>query len=92
MINKIVIDNDDLKKEYKPIIKVATDNEEYMIYTKNETNKIGDIICYAASYSFCDGKQVLLPIKDQNKLEVLDSIFVQVQNLVNKKVSEKHEK
>ena len=39
-----------------------------------------------------DGKQVLKPIKDKRKLEILDNIFLQVQNLINKKDCGKDEK
>lgn len=48
MINKLIIDNE----VFKPIIKIAIDDKTFIIYTKNEVNKIGDIICYVGSYKF----------------------------------------
>ena len=67
-------------------------DEEFIIYTKDEINKLGDVICYVSSYCYEDGKQVLKPIKDKRKLEILDNIFLQVQNLINKKDCGKDEK
>ena len=62
-----------------------------MIYTKNDVNKLGDVICYVSLYEYCNGKQVLKPIKDKRKVEILDGIFMQVQRLINKKESEWYE-
>lgn len=92
MKNKLVIDEDIDKKEYRPIVKITMEDEEFIIYTKDEINKIGDVICYVSSYCYVDGKQVLKPIKDKRKLEILDNIFLQVQNLINKKDRGKDEK
>ena len=92
MKNKLVIDEDIDKKEYKPIVKITMEDEEFIIYTKNEINKLGDVICYVSTYCYVDGKQVLKPIKDKRKLEILDNIFLQVQNLINKKDCGKDEK
>ena len=84
MKNKLVVEENIDKKEYKPIIKITMEDEEFIIYTKDEINKLGDVICYVSSYCYEDGKQVLKPIKDKRKLEILDNIFLQVQNLINK--------
>lgn len=86
MINKLVIDNK--KKDiYKPLLKIKTENEEYIIYTKNEQNKLGDTVCYVSSYIFSDGTQRLEKIENDETIEWLDNIFMQVENLVNKKES-----
>lgn len=85
MKNKLVIDNKK-KDTYKPLLKIKTEAEEYIIYTKNEQNKLGDTICYVSSYSFNDGTQRLEMVDDVT-LEMLDNIFMQVENLVNKKES-----
>ena len=92
MKNKLVIDEDIDKKEYRPIVKITIEDEEFIIYTKNEINKLGDVICYVSTYCYVDGRQVLKPIKDKRKLEILDNIFLQVQNLINKKDCDKDEK
>lgn len=91
MINKLVVDGNDEKNEYKPILKVSMEDEDYLIYTKNDVNKLGDVICYVSLYEYCNGKQVLKPIKDKRKVEILDGIFMQVQRLINKKESEWYE-
>ena len=88
MINKLVVDDNNEKNEYKPILKVSMEDEDYLIYTKNDVNKLGDVICYVSLYESCNGKQVLKPIKDKRKVEILDGIFMQVQRLINKKESE----
>lgn len=43
MVNKLIIDNKN-KDTYKIIMKVSTNDGEYIIYTKNELNNIGDTI------------------------------------------------
>lgn len=86
MINKLVIDNKK-KDTYKPLLKIKTDNEEYIIYTKDEQNKLGDTVCYVSSYNFSDGVQRLEKIESDETIEWLDNIFMQVQNLMNKKES-----
>lgn len=83
MINKLIIDNE----VFKPIIKIAIDDKTFIIYTKNEVNKISDIICYVGSYKFLNGMQVISKVEDKNMLEVIDNIFMQVQSLINKKES-----
>lgn len=83
MINKLIIDNE----IFKPIIKIAIDDKTFIIYTKNEVNIIGDIICYVGSYKFLNGMQVISKVEDKNMLEVIDNIFMQVQSLINKKES-----
>ncbi len=85
MKNKIVIKTKDNKEEYKLILKVEIDDIIYIIYTLNEKNDCGDIICYASSYDEIDGQQVLNYIEDEYIIELLDSILIQVQNLMNKK-------
>ena len=68
MKNKLVVEENIDKKEYKPIIKITMEDEEFIIYTKDEINKLGDVICYVSSYCYEDGKQVLKPIKDKSCL------------------------
>ena len=86
MINKLIIDNKN-KDTYKLIMKVSTDDGEYLIYTKNELNNIGDIICYVGKYELADGVQKILPIESCDVLENLDGIFRQIIMLLNKKES-----
>lgn len=88
MKSKILIDNKN-KDEYNVLFKVEAENKKnYVVYTKNEKNKDGEIIAYAASYSMCEGKQILEPVEDDNVLEFLDGILLQVQNKMNKGVKE----
>ena len=91
MINKIVFD-DNSQKKYRTILKFKIDDESYIIYTKDEVNKLGDIICYVGNYEYKMGKQVLKPVNDKMLLEVIDEVFIKVQSLINKKESGKYEK
>ena len=86
MVNKLIIDNKN-KDTYKIIMKVSTDDGEYLIYTKDELNNIGDTICYAGKYELDDGMQKILPIESAEMLENLDEIFRQIIMLLNKKES-----
>ena len=90
MKNKLIIDKDDKTEEYNILFKVETDNKgkNYIVYTKGEKNQDGEVIAYAANYEFLDGKQKLSPIEDDYTLEFLDSVLIQVQNKMNKEVSE----
>lgn len=88
MKNKLIIEQNDKEvKHYRPLIKLETDKDTYIIYTENKKNDLGDIICYAGIYEMVDGNQVLKPIKDEETLEFLDSILINVQNSMNKKES-----
>ncbi len=85
MKNKLIIDNDNEGKEnYKLLLKVSTDEEEYIIYTNDTKNEVGDIICYVSCYNFKSGKQTISPVLDDQILERLDGILMQVQNMVNR--------
>lgn len=86
MVNKLIIDNKN-KDTYKIIMKVSTNDGEYIIYTKNELNNIGDTICYAGKYELDYGVQKILPIESSETLENLDEIFRQIIMLLNKKES-----
>lgn len=85
MKNNLMVESENGKISYKPLVKIDAMDDEYIIYTSNELNKCGDIVCYVASYEFLDGKQKLRPIKDEKTLEMLDSILEHVQNMMNKK-------
>ena len=79
-----MIDNK-AKDEYTILFKVDTeDKKSYVVYTKNEKNKDGEVVAYAANYNICDGKQSLEPVDDENTLEFLDTILLQVQSKMNK--------
>lgn len=86
MVNKLIIDNKE-KDTFKVIMKVSTENGEYVIYTKDEVNNIGDIICYVGKYEFEEGMQRILPIENVDTLENLDEIFRQIIMLLNKRES-----
>lgn len=80
MKNKIIIiDKNNKKCEYDPIIKVSTSDKEYLVYTDNKKNKMGDIIYYVSLYEYLDGVQVLDSISEY-ELEVIDKLFTQVLN------------
>lgn len=87
MKNKLILETGKDKIEYNPLIKIALEEKEYIIYTKGELNECGDIICYGATYNFVNGKQIVEPIKEDETLEFLDSILMQIQEIVNKKES-----
>lgn len=89
--NKLIVESDSGKEIFEILIKVETNDEVYIIYTKNELNKYGDTIAYAASYEFVDGKQILKPVINDSILEFLDSILVQIESKMNKE-SEVYEK
>ena len=86
MANKLIVDNKN-KDTYNILLKISTDDGDYIIYTKNEVNKIGDVICYAAKYELDNGMQKLMPIENINMLENLDEIFRQIVMLINKRES-----
>lgn len=88
MKNKImVIDDEGKKVVYHPLLKVLSEDGEYIIYTLNEKNKNGDTVCYVSAYNFENGQQVLKAVDEDNMLEFMDSILIHVQNLMNKKES-----
>jgi len=89
MENEIILDS---KEKYRLLLNIKTDDKEYVIYTKDEVNEYNDIICYGAEYKVKKGRQVLIPIKDEATLEVIDNIFMQVENLLKKESKEKNEK
>ena len=90
MKNKIIIDEENQKDEYKVLFKVDIENknDSYVVYTKDEKNEEGEVICYAATYEVDNGKQKLEPIENEEILEFLDSILLQVQGKMNKNVGE----
>ncbi len=83
-MNKVVVLKNDKKEEYRTLVKVEMGSECYIIYTKDEVNNCGDLICYASKYEDDLGKQKLIPIKEEKILELLDSILLQVQSKMNK--------
>lgn len=90
MKNKLIIDQENNTEEYNILFKVETDNKDinYVVYTKGEKSKDGDVIAYAGVYSIKNGKQQIEPIEDDNTLEFLDSVLLQIQNKMNKEVGE----
>lgn len=80
----------DKTEEYNVLFKVETNDlgKKYLVYTKGEKNKEGEVIAYAASYELKGGLQELYPIEDEYTLEFLDSVLLQVQTKMNKEVSE----
>lgn len=85
MKNKLILEEKQGSTMYNPLIKVETDEETYIIYTKNEVSKSDNVICYAGIYKYEDGKQVIEAIEDEHTLEFLDSILMQMENAINKK-------
>lgn len=86
MANKLIIDNKN-KDEYKIIMKITLSDGEYVIYTNDEENKLGDKICYVGKYEIDEGMQKILPIENIDVLENIDEIFRQVIMLLDKKES-----
>lgn len=91
MKNKLIMDNKN-NDTYRVILKIKTEKEEYLIYTKDEVNKYGDIVCYLGEYETFDGIQKIYPINDEETLEKMDTIFRQVLNILNKKEKKNEEK
>lgn len=85
MKNKLILEEKHGNTIYNPLIKVETDEETYIIYTKNEVNKSDNTVCYAGIYKYEDGKQIIEAIEDERTLEFLDSILIQMENALNKK-------
>lgn len=86
MANKLIIDNKE-KDTYKVLMKISLDDGEYVIYTSDEKNKFGDIICYVGKYKIDNGNQKLLPIESIDTLENVDDVFRQIISLLDKKES-----
>ena len=84
MKNKVVVLNDDKKGVYRTLVRVEIGSDSYIIYTNDEMNSCGDLICYASKYEDKNGKQMLTPIKEDEILELLDSVLLQVQSKMNK--------
>ncbi len=92
MANRLIIDNKN-KDEYKVIMKITLNDGEYVIYTSDEENKLGDKICYVGKYEVDEGMQKIIPIENIAVLENIDEIFRQVIMLLDKKESsDKREK
>lgn len=87
MENKLIIEQNEKKVEFIPLIKVDMEDKEYIIYTKDEQNELGDTVCYVSTYNFKNGSQTLEPIDEENTLEFLDEILMHVQTIMNKKES-----
>lgn len=80
MKNKlIIIDKNNEKKEYNPLVRVSTNSKEYLLYASDKTNKMGDTICYVSTYEYVDGHQKLESVSE-SEIEVLDRIFAHVIN------------
>lgn len=80
MKNKIIlIDKNDKKCEYDPIVRISTTDKEYLIYTDNLKNKMGDTIFYVSTYEYLSGKQILGSVSDM-EIEIIDKLFTQVLN------------
>lgn len=84
MKNKVVINDDGIKKEYELLLNVKLNSDEYIVYTNHEFNKCEDMVCYVAKYEFIDGLQTLKPVEDVSIVETIDNILLQVQNIANK--------
>ena len=83
MVNKLILDNKN-KDTYKLIMKISITNKEYIIYTKDEENKLGDKICYVSHYEIQDGVQRISSISKE-ELENIDEVFSKVIRLLYEK-------
>lgn len=87
MKNRLIIESNDKKEEYKPLIKVDTKDGTFIIYTALETNDCDEIVCYVGKYDFSFGNQKIKPVNDKEVLEYLDGILIQVEGMINKNES-----
>lgn len=89
MENNILMDNKK-KEKYKILFELdLNDNDDkYVVYTRNQKNKDGDFIAYAAKYNIKDGNQFLEPILDEDIYEYMNDILLQIQSKMNKEVGE----
>ncbi len=87
MKNKLIIESNDGKGEFQPLIKIEAEDGTFIIYTALETNDCDEIICYAGKYDFSFGSQSIKPINDKETLEYLDGILIQVEGMISKKES-----
>lgn len=83
MKNKIILDKIDKTEEVKPLFKIETNDDSYIVYTKGEKNDCDDIICYASLYKIRDGIQYLEAINER-ELEIIDGILINIQQNMNK--------
>lgn len=60
-------------KKYDVICAYEKDNKKYLIYTENKEDKDGFIKAYAGIYN--EEKEELLPIKNDNEIEMINSIL-----------------
>lgn len=83
--SELIVETKKGKEKFNILLKIEDDDTFYVIYTKNEKNKSGDTIAYAATYMDEDGIQSLKPIERDDILEYLDSILLHIEsNMINK--------
>lgn len=90
MKNKLEMEIDGKVEKYDILLKVDVKDENgtYILYTKNEKNDIGDIIVYAGILEEKGEDVIIKPVKDEEKIELLDDLLEQIESRINKKEDE----
>lgn len=62
-------------KKYKVLYTYETEDKKYIIYTDNKEDENGFIKTFSGILKNKDGKEYILPIKDENEIEIINSIL-----------------
>jgi len=73
--NELVIRENGEDVVYRVILNIENENNKnYVVYTKDELDKNGDIISYVANYEEVNGEIKLTSIKDDKEWEFIRDI------------------
>jgi len=80
MKNKLVLEVEGKKEKFDILIEVeiVDKKDRYILYTKEEKNDIDEVIVYAGILKNKKGKEVIIPVKDDLVLELLDDLLMQI--------------
>ena len=70
-----IIDNDDTELDVELISILENDNKKYIVYSKGEKQKSGNIILYISRLKVSNGKYIIENIYDDNEWESLKSLL-----------------
>lgn len=90
MKNKLEMEIDGKIEKYDILLKVEMKDENgtYILYTKNEKNDVGNIIVYAGILEQKGEDVTIKPVKDEEKMLMLDDLLNQIESRIKKKEDE----
>lgn len=74
-MNKLTLKENGKTKEYNILYSFETDKKEYIIYTDGIIDDDGFTKTYVGIHQNENGKDKILPVKDDNELEMINKVL-----------------